>query len=196
MLYDWNTAMSRSRRPVMNASHGGRHPMRRSGAKGTRKSLEDVLFSATSSRQKNGCQEIDSIQCASVSESVVGDSHACLASLNQRQDDRAIPIWLMIDRIVSPPPAPVVVQRLAGVRVDIKPGKVAAGNIPAGFGVPCRIQGTLVHPDLEPINLPRLHRERFLREFAIPRPHDAIRDVQLGHADSPRWEGRHQSAWP
>src|SRR5438132_4465162 len=45
------------------------------------RSLGGSLFSATSSR-KTIAQEIDSIQCASVSESVVGDSHACLGSLN------------------------------------------------------------------------------------------------------------------
>ena len=34
----------------------------------------------------------------------------------------------MIDRIVGHGPAPVVVQRLAGIRIDVKPGKIA-GNI-------------------------------------------------------------------
>ena len=85
----------------------------------------------------------------------------------------------MIDRIVSHCPAPVVVQRLAGVRVDIKPGKVAAGNIQpdsVSFG---EYKGRWIHPDLEPIDLPRLHRRRLLQRIAIPRPHDAIRDVQL-----------------
>src|SRR5207245_540804 len=142
------------------------------------RSLGGSLFSATSSR-KTIAQEIDSIQCASVSESVVGDSHACLGSLNQRQDDLRFPVWLMIDRIVSHRPAPVVVQRLAGVRVDIKPGKVAAGNIQPDSVSLGEYKGRWIHPDLEPIDLPRLHRRRLLQRIAIPRPHDAIRDVQL-----------------
>src|SRR5437660_12343730 len=93
----------------------------------------------------------------------------------------------MIDRIVSHCPAPVVVQRLAGVRVDIKPGKVAAGNIQPDSVSLGEYKGRWIHPDLEPINLPRLHRRRLLQRIAIPRPNEAIPAVQLdtGWKDGP-----------
>jgi len=84
----------------------------------------------------------------------------------------------MINRIVRHGPAPIVVERLARVRVEVEARQITARNIQANAMSALEDQRCGVHLDGEGIYGAGLHQRGMGERIAIARPQDAVPHVQ------------------
>lgn len=85
----------------------------------------------------------------------------------------------MVNGVCSNRPVPIVIQRLAGVGVDVKAREVAARNIYSNTVTLLKNDGRGIHLDGERINLPGLHQGSMFEGLALSRAYDSVLDIQF-----------------
>ena len=86
---------------------------------------------------------------------------------------------VQVHRVFGDAPAAVVVQRLAGIRVDIEPREVAAGETETDTVTFLKQQRRGIHFDGEFVRLARREHLGFAGTVAIAGAHDAVADVEI-----------------
>jgi hypothetical protein len=96
-----------------------------------------------------------------------------------RQDDSRWVPRVEIDRVFGDAPPPVVVERLASVRVHVKSREVAARDVQANTMASLEDERRGIHLDGELVRLSRLQQVRFARPVAVAAANDAVGDVEI-----------------
>src|SRR5207244_8529806 len=86
---------------------------------------------------------------------------------------------IVIHTVGGDGPAPVLVERLAGIRIDVESREVAARYVDADAVPTFEDERGRIHLDRELVNLSRLHQLRFLQRIAIARTDDGIRYIEI-----------------
>src|SRR5438034_8461709 len=88
-------------------------------------------------------------------------------------------VRIEVHGVLRQAPAPVVVERLARVRVDVESRETAAGDVQSDPVIPLKDERGRIHFDRELVRLTRLDQLGFARPASISRPYDAVRDVEI-----------------
>ena len=84
-----------------------------------------------------------------------------------------------VNGILRDPPAPVIVQRLARIRVHIEAWKIAARYIEADPVPALENQRSRIHLDCKLVGLARREQFRLAQAVAVARANDAIGDIEI-----------------
>jgi len=88
-------------------------------------------------------------------------------------------LGVVVNGILRNGPAPIVIERFAGVRVDVEAREVAAGNVEADAMAAWEHQRSRIHLDGELIDFSRFHQRRLLEGITVSRAHNAVRNIQV-----------------
>ena len=83
-----------------------------------------------------------------------------------RQDNLRRPVPSKVDGVFGDPPAPIVVERFAGIRIYVKPWEVAAGDVHAYAVAALEHQRRRIHFDGELLGLPGFSNSALAGFFA------------------------------
>src|SRR6202166_3019732 len=86
---------------------------------------------------------------------------------------------IQVNGILSDPPAPVSIERLAGVGIHIKAWGVATGHVETYPVATLEDQRRRIHFDRKLVRVSRLEQFRFAETIVVSRANDAVADIEI-----------------